>query len=80
MYRLGIGYINTMYNNKEVWTVVTYKNKNKCHNQLIKKKGHTHTLILYGGRGQNSDCFWRRQYSGGMRVGGDSIVWEFSIS
>lgn len=32
MCRLGTGYINTLYNNKQAWTIATYKNKNKFHN------------------------------------------------
>lgn len=43
MCRLGIGYINRIYNDKQVWIADTYKNKNKFHNLLFLKKSQTQT-------------------------------------
>lgn len=33
-YRLGIGYINTTYSNKQVWTIATYNKKTEFHNLI----------------------------------------------
>ena len=37
--RLGIGYINTIYSNKQVWTIARYNNKKK-----INIKSHSEVI------------------------------------
>lgn len=46
MYRLSIGYMHTMYNGKQVSTVVTYKNKNKFQNYPKKSQAY-HNLVWW---------------------------------